>query len=329
MCLLKTSCQDRMTNPFGDALSALLNAEICAALLQCNQGPLSGSNIFIDHVIGEEMLNAGAYLIVVRESLCRIASTFDPSLENRMIGFQQCLIILSNSVSSITQLLLSQSPEATLHTDPRPTIAEAWFQTIASLISVCNTDKFKHCDTSDSIEEIIGASLFICVALILTKDLGNKVSPPPEIQRGMSLDGPQTLAMMEFMSDAILLGPGILVSTSRIFASQFKFEQYAQDANLGGSIVAAGLLRAASGALPPWAVELTPIIFRSLFEAFGGDCDNFIRSLELSTKLESSGEVFAGRYFENVSSVHISSFLSKTREACTKGKLIQMEFFTS
>ena len=313
-----------MTKLVGDALSALLNGEVCAAILQCKQAPLSGSNLFNDQIIGEEMLNSGAYLIIIRESLTRITSTFDPHTDNLMNEFRRCIVVLTNLLSYMTQLLLSQSPDTASHTDPRPTIAEAWFQTIASLVSVCNMDKFAHCGRSGDIEEIIGASLFISVTMILMKNLCNKVSPPPTVQRGMSLDGPQTLAMMEFMSGAILLGQGILASTSRIFASHFQFEHHASDENLGGSIIAAGLLRAASGALPPWAVELTPIIFRSLYEAFGSNCDNFIRSLETSTKLKVSGEMLAGRYFENVSSVHVSSFLSKTMDACKKGKPVQI-----
>ena len=136
----------------------------------------------------------------------------------------------------------------------------------------------------------------------------------------MSLDGPQTLAMTEFMVDA--LSPSTLAATARSFATHFQLENTTQNENLGASIISAGLLRAASGALPPWAVELTPAIFKSLFAALGNNCDVFIEIVSVSTKLESSGEVLAGRYFGTVSSAHIESFLSKTREACKKGKNI-------
>ncbi len=137
----------------------------------------------------------------------------------------------------------------------------------------------------------------------------------------MSLDGPQTLAMMDFMAEAILLGPCILAATSRSFTTHFQLQHTIQSEELGAAIIAAGLLRAASGALPPWAVELTPLLIRSLFTALGNDCDTFIQTLKNSTKIECSGNILAGRYFEHVSSVHIDSFLSKTRDACNRGKL--------
>jgi hypothetical protein len=150
----------------------------------------------------------------------------------------------------------------------------------------------------------------------MMKDLGNKKSPPPEMQRGMSLDGPQTLSMMDFMADALLLGPNILAATSASFATHFDLGHTIQ----GGPVIAAGLLRAASGALPPWAIELTPTIFRSLFTALGSNNDVFIQVLATCTQLNIGGETLAGRYFESVSNAHIDSFLSKTREAVNKGE---------
>lgn len=120
------------------------------------------------------------------------------------------------------------------------------------------------------------------------------------------------------------LNPSTLATAS--FAAHFKLESSAHNENLGASIISTGLLRAASGALPPWAVELTPAIFKSLYVALGSNSDVFIEIISVCTKLESSGEVLAGRYFRSISSSHIESFLSKTREACNKGKNCLLAF---
>lgn len=319
VCLLGTCCKHTMTKYVAKAIVALQNAEIEAAIRQCGQSVSSGSNIFIDCVVGEEMLSAGAYLTVVRESLKRTVSSPDLGAERAIVEVRLCLEVLSRSSLSLTSLLLNSSAEANSYADPRPTIAEAWFQTMSALVSICKTNLSSQFSGEDGIQDIIGASLSTCIALVFMKDLGSKKSPPPAVQRGMSLDGPQTLAMTDFMAEAISLGPSILAATSRSFATHFNLENVTQNEETGGIIVAAGLLRAASGALPPWAVELTPIIFKSLYVALGSSCDALIHILANSTKIDISGDFLAGRYFESVSSVHIDSFLSKTREACNKG----------
>jgi hypothetical protein len=142
----------------------------------------------------------------------------------------------------------------------------------------------------------------------------------------MSLDGPQTLAMMEFATESILLGPSILSAAGESFTNQVQLQPIQESPSaeaLGAAIVATGLLRAASGALPPWAVELTPTLLRSVNTALGSDTDIFIAVLMIATKLQTArGDLLAGRYFENVSSIHIDSFLSKTKEICIKGMLL-------
>lgn len=317
VCLLRTCCKHSMTNCIADVLSVLLNAEIETAKQQ-SESHSSGSSIFNDQIIGEDNLHAGAYLIVVQESLSRVASD-SSDIDTRLFEFRMCMKVLKTSVTNLTNLLLCGSPEASSYTDPRPTLAEAWFVTMTSVVSIYKTELSTRFSSDDGIEDLIGLGLGnISVGLILMKHLGTKTRPLPLAQAGMSLDGPQTLSMLEFMRDAI--DPNVLASASRHFAAHFKIEHMPQSKEIGGSIVAAGLLRAASGAFPPWAVELTPAIFRSLFIALGSNIDVFIHIIECSFKLEVSGEVLAGRYFESVSSVHINSFLSKTRDACSKGK---------
>lgn len=321
VCLLRACCKQSVTARAADTILALSSAEIEAAIRQCHQSPSSGSNIFNDCIVGEEMLNAGVFLMVLRDRLSQIASSSNLDAETAILEVRLCLSVLAKSTISVTSLLLNPSAEAISHSDPRPTIAEAWFLTMTSLVSICKTNLCTYFTSHNGIEDIIGASLNACTALIFMKDLGTKKTPPPTVQRGMSLDGPQTLAMTDFMAEAIGLGCNILAATSRSFAIHFNLEHAAQNAEAGATIIAAGLLRAASGALPPWAVELTPIIFKSLYAALGSSCNALIHILANCIKIEISGDFLAGRYFEGVSDVHIESFLTKTRDACNKGEL--------
>ncbi|KAL3798961.1 hypothetical protein HJC23_005100 [Cyclotella cryptica] len=321
LCLLRTCFNQSVTEYSANVASAVIRAECDAAVHQCDQGPTSGSTIFIDNVVGEEVLHAGAFFMAIKDNLHRIDSNLNTSFEEAFAELRRCLAIMKSSAVAVNSLLLNKASEATSHTDPRPTVAEAWFLAMTSLVSIFRgANLTSQLTSTDRIEDMIGDSLHVSIALIFMKDLGNKKSPPPTVQNGMSLDGPQTLAMMDFMSEAILLGSGILAATARSFTTHFKLVQLIPSEELGATIIAAGLLRAASGALPPWAVELTPLLIRSMFTALGNNCDTFIQTLKNSTKIECSGHILAGRYFEHVSSVHIDSFLSKTRDACNRGE---------
>lgn len=316
MCLLRSCFKQSVTDYSSEVASAVIRAECDAAVCQCDQGPISGSNIFNNNVVGDEVLHAGAYFVAIKDSFGRIVSNLNTGLEEALTELRRCLAILKRSSVAVHSLLLNKSSEATSHTDPRPTIAEAWFLTMASLVSIFRgANLVSHLTSDDRIEHLIGDALYVSIALMFMKDLGNK---NPE-RSGMSLDGPHTLAMMDFMTEAILYGPGVLAASARSFTTQTQLDHPLQSEELGATIIAAGLLRAASGALPPWAVELTPPLIRSLFIALGNNCDIFIQTLKNSTKIECSGNILAGRYFEHVSSVHIDSFLSKMRDACNRG----------
>lgn len=316
MCLLRSCFKQSVTDYSSDVASAVIRAECDAAVCQCDQGPLSGSNIFNSNVVGDEVLHAGAYFVAIKDSLGRIVSNLNTGLEEALAELRRCLAILKRSAVAVHSLLLNKSSEATSHTDPRPTVAEAWFLTMASLVSIFRgANLVSHLTSDDRIEHLIGDSLYVSIALMFMKDLGNK-NPA---RSGMSLDGPHTLAMMDFMTEAILFGPGVLASTARSFTTHTQLDHPLQSEELGATIIAAGLLRAASGALPPWAVELTPPLIRSLFIALGNNCDIFMQTLKNSTNIECSGNILAGRYFEHVSSVHIDAFLSKMRDACNRG----------
>lgn len=324
LCLLRNCFKRCIPEYCVGVISAIIKAECDSATTQCNQGPPSGSNFFNDVIIGEDKLHAGAFITAVGECLSIISSR---SNERSVEDCRRCVRILQSSAPVVIPLILHPSPEASGHVDPRPTIAEAWFRAMTSLVEICrNNEQIASHLIADNVQDLIGSTLYATIALTFGKDLGSKKAPPSTIQNGMSLDGPQTLAMMEFATESILLGPSILSAAGESFTNQVQLQPIQESPSaeaLGAAIVATGLLRAASGALPPWAVELTPTLLRSVNTALGSDTDIFIAVLMIATKLQTArGDLLAGRYFENVSSIHIDSFLSKTKEICIKGMLL-------
>ena len=270
------------------------------------------------------MANAGLFVLLIRECLNRIAKSMG-QLEIRLIECQRCLKCLQHCAPLVKLLLLHPSPEPSNHVDPRPTIAEAWYLTSCSLVSICRShDMFAACLINDGVDKFFGESLALFTALIFLKDLGTKKDPSRSIQLGCSLDGPHTLAIQSFISESILLDASIV---SIIQLNQLN------DTNVvsGSAILIAALLRSFSGALPPWTVEEAPELFHSLYIATGSDA-GFAQTLRLSAKLTAStsfggvrsGELLAGKYLD-ASDSHIESFVSQSKEVCIKGNWQKMK----
>jgi hypothetical protein len=290
-------------------------------------GPGTDSNIFNENIIGEEMVGAGVYLILIKECLDRVKKANESSQKNAS-DCRQCLSILKQVSTSVTQLLLHQSPEAISHLDPRPTIAEAWFLALIGLVSICrNNELIASTLANDGVENFFGESLSLAAALVFLKDIGTKSDQATLTQSGMSLDGPQTLAIETFLAVSLLLGPSILSAGVTRIAAAIHVQEIVYDKKiLGSAILVAAFLRSVSGALPPWIVEDIPDVFHSMYIAMGSNVDEFIQMLRASTKLKASlsfsgvrsGELLAGRYLDARDS-HIEGFLSQTKEVCIKG----------
>ena len=270
------------------------------------------------------MANAGLFVLLIRECLNRIAKSMG-QLEIRLIECQRCLKCLQHCAPLVKQLLLHPSPEPSNHVDPRPTIAEAWYLTSCSLVSICRShDMFAACLINDGVDKFFGESLALFTALIFLKDLGTKKDPSRSIQLGCSLDGPHTLAIQSFISESILLDASIV---SIIQLNQLNDTNFVS----GSAILIAALLRSFSGALPPWTVEEAPELFHSLYIATGSDA-GFAQTLRLSAKLTAStsfggvrsGELLAGKYLD-ASDSHIESFVSQSKEVCIKGNWQKMK----
>jgi len=290
-------------------------------------GPGTDSNVFNENIMGEEMVGAGVYLILINECLDRVKKANELSQKDAS-DCRQCLSVLKQVSTSVTQLLLHQSPEAISHLDPRPTIAEAWYLALIGLVSICrNNELIASTLANDGVENFFGESLSLAAALMFFKDIGTKSDQATLTQSGMSLDGPQTLAIESFLAESLLLGPSILSAGVTRIAAAIHVQEIVDDTNiLGSAILVAAFLRSVSGALPPWIVEDIPDVFQSMYIAMGSNVDEFIQMLRASTKLKASvsfggvrsGELLAGRYLDARDS-HIEGFLSQTKEVCIKG----------
>ena len=309
-------------------ITALIKAECEAGTLQCNQGPNSGSSLFNDNIVGDDMVNAGVYIMLIKDCLDRIAKKNDEAVEKDAIECVKCLSILTSIAPIVMPLLMHPSPEANSHVDPRPTICEAYYEAARSLVSVCRKHEQIASSLGMKVEDLLGESLSVVMALILLKDMGDKKSSSdPANQKGMSLDGPHTLTMESFVSESLLLGPSILSKGCKDLISVIQVDGSSLDqSRLCPSILVAALLRAVSGALPPWCVEDAPELFQSIYLTIGSNIDAFIQVLRISTQLKASvsfggiraGELLAGRYLD-VSETHIKSFISQSKEVCSKG----------
>lgn len=272
------------------------------------------------------MVGAGVYLILIRDCLIRINQTKNQCRKD-VDDCVKCLSILKQVSSVVTLLLLHQSPEANCHLDPRPTITEAWFLTLSSLVSICqNHEHIASVLVNDGVESFLGESVALATALIYLKDIGTRTDLAALVQKGMSLDGAHTLAIETFLTESLILGPSILSAGGKSILSSISLNDALDQSILGPAILLAAFLRSVSGALPPWIVEEIPYLFQSMYIAMGSNVDEFIQVLRVSTKLKAtvsfggvrSGELLAGRYLDARES-HVEGFLSQTKDVCIKG----------
>jgi hypothetical protein len=333
ICLLR-ACQS-MTDYSSGVLTALIKAECETAVAQCGQGPQSGSNLFKESIVGEAMIHSGAYVMLIGEYLKHVSSGKNMTMEDQVELCRRCVHVLKHSAPDIASILLHESPEATNHVDPRLTLAEAWFLTMKALASVCrNNEQINSSLVADNVQILFSESLSLAMLFIFMKDIGGKKRPAPDVQRGMSPDGPQTLAISDFIFESMLLGPSILSGSFSAFSAHIQLNcgNEVPSEVLGAAVISASLLRAISGATPPWVVEDTPILFNSIYTSLGSNLDLFIQTLGVSTKLETltdagalrAGEKLCGRYLD-ASDSHINSFLSKASECAAKNDWKKMK----
>mmetsp|Transcript_63194 Transcript_63194/g.186778 ORF Transcript_63194/g.186778 Transcript_63194/m.186778 type:complete len:376 (-) Transcript_63194:150-1277(-) len=333
------TCANPGLNPLlAEAISALNQAECKAIILQCNAGRESSSSIFHDSIVGEDVLPAGGFVVVVSKVLDSVlAAAKAGRLTEQQLSDEShsCIQALGSSMNSVFSAMATPSPEAVAHIDPRPTLAEAWYlamKSLASLFSAAPQAMYN----SEATKQLAVESFVLFIRFLLSREIeeGGRKSVHAA---GMSLDGPQTLSMLDFMDLMLSFGPKILELTPLYLQKDIAVDspQIRQvnatplpPALIGGAIIASALFRGSSGVLPPWAVEGYPRLFSSFFVACGKSPDFFCQVLCLACDLHLAnsqafgglhpGQKLAGRYFDNLSLVARESFISQSREICNR-----------
>lgn len=294
----------------------LTKAECKAIVAQCHTGPLSHSSIFNDEVISSERLPAGAFLAVIPHVLG----------EKRELPFGY-LKALTECSGAVLQTLIHQCPTpSNPHVvDGRPALCEAWFLALSSLTDPTKTLEGLN-EAMSMRNNIIADSCCAAILLILYPSLENDPTKRSD-DLGMSMDGAQSLAVMDFFEKVFKLANDQLHQIAHELQNRLQVDLHGEeDVTLKGmAIIGAGLFRAASGGLPPWAIDCIPSTYAALYQGCGKDTSVFRQVLHASMNVRLAagspttggvgpGSLIAGRIFETMREPLREDFLRKAVE---------------
>jgi hypothetical protein len=272
---------------------ALISAE-CTSIVDHCAAVQRGEHptIFVESIVGEEMLAAGAFLMVLAEALIHtppegVSANGRPGEYYNAIVKSLCECC-EVTLSCITTPF-SPTDDMQHFVDPRCTIMEAWYLCMDELAKASLIFRNAGLDTQ-TMDWMLSQSLALSVLLVRRKHITRKGPETADLSlQGLSLDGPQTLAMLNFMESALKLGPGILVNSMEPLRFAILVDEstitsvLGQEDEYGGALLCASFFRAMSGAVPPWAIECMPGLFASLFRgACQNDASKFLRMLRQS-----------------------------------------------
>jgi len=330
--LLKMAQNPDLLAAAAGMLQALIQAECESIHKQCRDGPSSTSALFHDDVVSVETVPAGIFVRVIGEVVHAAGRVDGASLD-------YCLQTLTAIKDYVLPSILLSCSEPTSHAfeDPRPCVLEAWLLTLIDVVDAIPINA----QPNDAVLSLLNDSMVTVTFLLLFKGIGKSLEERSRYP-GMSLDGPQSLALTDFVARFLDLGPDALSSVALALVHMIPVEfpivpapPSSQDTRLVGcSILAAALLRAAQGGLPPWAVESIPEVYRSLYHACGSDPFWFGQILDLASIISfvssdesrssplatgwPAGERLAGRFFANLSDASRQSFVQQSMELCAK-----------
>jgi hypothetical protein len=327
--LIKRSAQSTGDIPEhgGTIIIATVVAECDAIRCHCGAGSFSSNSIFVHNVVAPESVPSGLMLRALAEIL----------MQSRMKSLQNTVNVLSTVKYPVLEVICHSCSDCRCNNgaliDPRPTLAEAWFQAMIALAQ----HPMPGLTSGKTVDPLTRESLLVetfssIVSLLFYSSLGKTPSERAK-DPGMSLDGPHSLAIMKFFTVFFQLGPSMLQLAGDQLLGIIPVSFEATEgicknrSFLGTTIIGAALFRASQGALPPWAIESIPEVYKSLFEfALGKDVDLFCRWLRLSMELRSfsqmehalfsvsAGQLLSGKQFENMSNQVKSSFLDEVKQ---------------
>jgi hypothetical protein len=319
--LLKSLLLSTNSKAVYEMLHALVQTECTAIQQQCQAGPSSTSEIFVDDLISTETLASGLYVWVMGEVIQRARTSVEGS---DMSLFLELLSQISDNVLGAATHACSE-PLQNAFVDPRPTLWEAWLHTICKVSTI---------GTVENTSALLVNTCSSCVYLLLNKSSG-KTQAERMNDPGMSLDGPHSLVMIEFLVVLFQSGHDVLRMVSQKIASLFPHEFTSLHANgsyteLEGVVVlVAALLRGFQGGLPPWSIEYAPNLFSALYCSLGKQALVFEYILQAAMHVwvpnstprlcgMAAGELYAGRSFQTMAETLKESFMQQWMEQVRK-----------
>jgi len=274
---IKTSLLNIVT----ESLVALIEAECNAIAFHLHDTTEKLSPLLLIDLSSEDVIfPCGAFL--------RVLADYIQMISTRVMNDSSCLDeILNNVSSSLLVLTAVEKPVhtclGTIHTesiryiDPRPTVAECWFQTLSNILTLMDKTKtsprrFEH------LEQVLFLAVKLSVQIMFFHEIDESSINHQNSHVGMSVDGPQTFAMMKFLSYCFKI---VGMNTFKFIALQFQsiiqldVTHDISENHFGGTIICGALFRAFSGSLPPWIIETAPELYFSIYQACGADLDFF------------------------------------------------------
>jgi hypothetical protein len=289
LTLFRSSCNPTLPDVALDAVHALNKAE-CEAVHSLFTSNVPSSAIFKMSVIGDDLLPSGAFVRVIGEVLDKISARMQDTSEKAVLC-RGVIDTMVNSKEFVLNALMIQNhvEKEDLFLDPRPTLAEAWYLALETLIKICNEDKgvMSPILHDERILNMVCESCSVAMLLWLTQHVYQK-----DKQVIMNMDGPHTVAMFSFLEKALTLGNTLLNQVGTHL--RHKLQLYIEGGNadnvpshvMGGIIIESALLRGLSGGFPPWALESMPEIHQALFNACGADSEGFFTVFRLATQVK-------------------------------------------
>jgi len=235
---------------------------------------------------------------------------------NSAATIRQCVVVLHNTKSLVLPTIFLRCPDPDKFIDPRPTLCEAWLMALGALAKMARDGHINDdAETRQLLVETCAACLTIPLYPVLSKSRDERCQ-----SHFMGLEGPQTLALNEFLTLYFELGPAMLKLVANLLLERVPVDvqgasQYSADSTSHGvALVGAALFRAAEGAFPPWSIESLPEIYASLYVAFGKDANAFFQMFQQSMDIRlvsGFGAVEAGHLvcLENQKNTEKQTFL--------------------
>jgi hypothetical protein len=302
---------------------ACTTAECDAIHNQFRTGSTLGSSLFSRGLVCPDSVPAGLFVRCIVEILKKFNAQPVRQESNVVMN---CVSALQCLKPTTCATVTSYWSEPHAFDDPRETLFEVWLQAMTELTYA----------TASNIaaETLLVDTLQTAISLIFCKKTKNDSSGRAN-EVGMSLDGPQSLALISFAEAFFRLGPDILKEAGRQLMNTFPVDigllqsTSSETIFYGLSVFGAALFRCFQGALPPWTIESVPDLYKSLMRALGCDSDAFGLMLLLSMEARlvqsksfggvAGGELLSGHCFEDLSRTAKSCFIAEVQELSKTG----------